>query len=144
MERSKLNQLQFLIIIILAILSIQVWTGDYINLFSLFPIGPVNFSLNGLFQALQVAGFFPVYHASEGILLFAFSFLVLIFALKTKKKGIVIISIIGSSAVISATIGGMFFVFSGFLENGYSMQMGGSFIGAYASYFLVLFLTKRM
>ena len=45
--------------------------------------------------------------------------------------------------VLSALVGGgYFFVFSGFLNNGNSAQMGGSFVGAYAMYLMVLYYSK--
>jgi hypothetical protein len=33
-------------------------------------------------------------------------------------------------------------VISGFTAGGFSMQMGGAFLGAYAMYFLVLYYSK--
>jgi hypothetical protein len=44
--------------------------------------------------------------------------------------------------IISAIIGGTLFVLSGFNNNGVSAQMGGSFIGAYAFFFIELYYTK--
>jgi hypothetical protein len=46
-------------------------------------------------------------------------------------------------AILSAAYGGISFVFSGFQNNGDSMQMAGSFIGAYAAYFLVLYFNRK-
>jgi hypothetical protein len=137
-----LNKLQSFIIATLVILSVQGWTGDYVNLFSVFPTGAVNSSANGLLQALQKAGQIPVYHAFEGFLLVAFSLVVLILSLRTKAKKIQVSSILGLAAVVSAAVGGVLFVFSGFQDNGNSAQMAGSFIGAYAFYFLELYFTK--
>lgn len=139
---TQLNKLQFFIIATLAILSVQGWTGDFVNLFSVFPTGAVDFSANGLLQAVQKAGQIPVYHTLEGFLLVAFSLVVLILSLKTKVKSVQVFSILGLAAVVSAAVGGILFVFSGFQDNGNSAQMGGSFIGAYAFYFLELYFTK--
>jgi len=44
--------------------------------------------------------------------------------------------------VVSAIIGGVLFVLSGFSAGGNSAQMGGSFIGAYAFYFIELYYAK--
>jgi hypothetical protein len=44
--------------------------------------------------------------------------------------------------VVVAGVGGLFFVLSGFTNNGKSAQMGGSFIGAYAFYFMELHYAK--
>ncbi|VVB77134.1 Uncharacterised protein [uncultured archaeon] len=45
--------------------------------------------------------------------------------------------------VASAIVGGILFVLSGFIDNGYSAQMGVSFIISYAAYFMVLYFIKR-
>jgi heme A synthase len=142
MRDLRSSKLQILVVLTLVILSIQGWTGDFVNLFSAFPVGAVNSSFIGLFQALEEAGQLPFYHALEGILLVAFSLAILILSLRTKIRNAKIASIIAFGAVVSATIGGILFVLSGFQDNGNSMQMAGSFIGAYAFYFLELYFTK--
>jgi hypothetical protein len=45
-------------------------------------------------------------------------------------------SIIGLVYVVVAGVGGLFFVLSGFTNNGSSAKMDGGFIGAYAFYFV--------
>jgi heme A synthase len=142
-RNAQLNKLRFFLIAMLVILSVQGWTGDYVNLFSVFPTGAVSSSANGLLQALQKAGQVPLYHAFEGFLLLAFSLVVLFLSLRTKAKSVQVSSILGFAAVVSAAIGGILFVFSGFQDNGNSAQMGGSFISAYAFYFIELYFTKR-
>jgi len=142
MRDLQLSKLQLLTVVTLVILSIQGWTGDFVNLFSVFPMGAVDSSFSGLIRALEEAGQLPVYHAIEGVLLVAFSLVILILSFQTKIKNAKIASIIAFGAVVSATIGGILFVLSGFQDNGNSMQMAGSFIGAYAFYFLELYFTK--
>ena len=137
-----MNRLRFFIIATLAILSVQGWTGDYTNLFSVFPTGAVNFSAEGLLLAVQKAGQIPVYHAFEGFLIVAFSVVVLILSLRIKVKSVQLSSILGLAAVVSAAAGGTLFVLSGFQNNGNSAQMGGSFIAAYAFYFVELYFSK--
>jgi hypothetical protein len=44
--------------------------------------------------------------------------------------------------MLSAAYGGLRFVMSGFADGGKSAEMGGSFILAYACYFLALYYTK--
>jgi hypothetical protein len=102
----------------------------------------VNPSASGLVEALQKAGQIPVYHAFEGFLLVALSLVVLILSLRTKAKSLQVSSILGLAAVASAAVGGTLVVLSGFQDNGNSAQMGGSFIGAYAIYFIELYFTK--
>jgi hypothetical protein len=44
--------------------------------------------------------------------------------------------------MLSAALGGYFFVMSGFSDGRNSAQMGGSYIAAYACYFLTMCYTK--
>jgi hypothetical protein len=64
----------------------------------------------------------------------------LVYHTHTNCQGI--IAFFGLISVTAAVAGGLLFVFSGFQNDGSSAQMGGSFIGAYASYFLALYFTK--
>jgi heme A synthase len=61
---------------------------------------------------------------------------------RTKSRGIRVASLLALFFVAVAALGGYLFVFSGFLDNGSSAQMGGSFKGAYAMNFLVLYYSK--
>jgi len=142
MRELQLSKLQLLVIGTLVVLSVQAWTGDFVNLFSVFPVGTVDSSLGGLLQALKEAGLLPLFHAFAGILLVALSVVVLVLSFRSKIRNAEIASIIGLAAVFSAVMGGVLFVLSGFQDNGSSMQMAGSFIGAYALYFLELYFTK--
>ncbi len=45
--------------------------------------------------------------------------------------------------VLSTGLGGFEFMLSSFLNNANSAMMGGSFIGAYAFYFIELYYTKK-
>ena len=137
-----MKSLQISIVSLLVLLSVQGWLGDYVNLFVVFPSGPVSISLSGLIQALEGAGLSVVFHAALGFSILATSVIVLILSLRTKVKSISISSIMGLAAITSAVAGGLLFVFSGFQNNGSSAQMGGSFIGAYAFCFIELYYTK--
>lgn len=75
-----------------------------------------------------------------GLLAIAILFIVFRF---NSNIGIRVFGVLGFLAVLSAAYGGISFVLSGFQDNGGSAQMGGSFVGAYACYFLVLFFNKR-
>ena len=138
-----MKTLKISIILVLILLTVQGWTGDYVNLFAVFPSGPVTASFSGFSQALQAAGFGEVFHASLGFLLLATSVVILILSLRQKRKSLGITSILAFSAVVSAVAGGLLFVFSGFQADPNSAQMGGSFIGAYALFFLELYYTKE-
>ena len=127
---------------LLVLLSVQGWVGDYVNLFAVFPSGQVINSLGGFARALQQAGLAETFHASLGFSILAVSVVVLVLSLTQKQTSVRIASILALIAVVSAVVGGLLFVFSGFTDNGSSAQMGGSFIGAYAFYFLELYFTK--
>ncbi|HMK94692.1 MAG TPA: hypothetical protein VK536_04745 [Candidatus Limnocylindrales bacterium] len=88
------------------------------NLFSVFPTRPVSTSFSGFFQALQKAGDIPLYHALEGLLLIAFSLIILALSIKIRIKSVQVSSILALTAVVSAATGGIPFVFSGFTDNG--------------------------
>ena len=60
----------------------------------------------------------------------------------SKRRSVRICTILGTIAVFSAAVGGFLFVLSGFANGGNSAQMGGSFIGAYAFYFMALYYAK--
>jgi hypothetical protein len=136
------RNLRILVIGILVLLTAQGWSGDFANLFAVFPTGQIA-SLNDLFQALFQAGPLVLYHSIEGLVLLALSIAILVFSFaKSRSKNLRIFALLGTISVISAIIGGVLFVLSSFQNNANSAQMGGSFIGAYAFYFLVLYFTK--
>jgi hypothetical protein len=141
-SRGADRKIRVSVIIVLIILTVQGWTGDFSNLFAVFPIS-VTASMNGLFQALFNAGALVAFHALEGLVLVAFSIVILALSFTiSKSKNVRIFAILGFGSVISAAIGGTLFVLSSFQNNANSAQMGGSFIGAYAFYFLILYFTK--
>jgi hypothetical protein len=135
--------LLILVIHILIGLTAQAWLGDFVNLFAVFPNGTVGHTLGGFFRAVIAAGNLEVAHAILGALLLIFAIAILVVSFRgATHKGARICAIIGLIAIMSAAYGGIAFVFSGFKDNGNSMQMAGGFIGAYASYFLVLYFNK--
>src|SRR2546428_2412675 len=142
LDRTNWRNLRIIIVATLIALTVQGWTGDATNLFSMFPTGGVEQSLNGIFNGVVTTGFLLVWHAFEGIAIFALSFIVLAFSIKAKPKSIRICAILGLVYVVVAGGGGLLFVLSGFTNNGNSAQMGGSFIGAYAFYFMELYYAK--
>ena len=141
-DRASWRRLRIIIVATLIALTIQGWTGDATNLFSMFPSGSVEQSLNGIVSGVVTTGFFLVWHAFEGIAIFGLSLIVLAFSLKAKPKSIRICAILGLVYVVVAGVGGLLFVLSGFTNNGNSAQMGGGFIGAYAFYFMELYYAK--
>lgn len=141
--RTPVRTLRLSIVAALIILTAQGWTGDFVNLFSPFPTGPVGRSLGGLLSAVSAAGLLALYHALEGATLLILSILVLALSYRaTRERSVRIVALVAMIAIISATVGGVLFVLSAFQNNANSAQMGGSFIGAYAFYFIELYLIK--
>ena len=140
-----MHRLRILIVFTLIVLTVQGWFGDTVNIFFV-PAAGVNsipFSSSAVIQAIYNVGFALVWHAFQGLFLAIFSFVLLFFSFSwSKKRSVRICGILGALMVLSAAIGGLLFVLSGFNNGGNSAQMGGSFIGAYAFYFIELYFTK--
>jgi hypothetical protein len=143
-RRQGSRSLQFPIIGILILITLQGLVGNYVNLFAAFPSGPVSASFSGLTQAVQKAGIATAFHAFSGFWIIALAIFVLAISLRLKLTSIRITSIIAFIFVVSALAGGLQFVFSGFSNNGFSAQMSTSFIVAYAFYFSELYFTKGL
>ncbi len=142
--RPSSRSLLGLTISILIVLTAQGWTGDFVNLFAVFPSGVTGHTFAGFTQALNRAGRMEVSHAILGAVLLVIAIAILVVAFRfTTRIGSRMCAVLGLLAVCSAAYGGVSFVLSGFQNNGSSAQMGGSFISAYASYFLVLYFNKR-
>jgi hypothetical protein len=84
-----------------------------------------------------------IVHAVGGVLILLLTLgIVSVGFRKAQSRGVRLSSLLALISVLSAVAGGYLFVFSGFLANGNSAQMGGSFIAAYAMNFLVLYCSK--
>jgi hypothetical protein len=142
-DRANWRRLRIIIVATLVALTIQGWFGDTVNLFYI-PTSPVTVetSASGLLTTVVNVGPTLIIHSFLGILILALSVTVLAFFLKSKPRNVQVPSILGLAMVASAIIGGTLFVLSGFTNNGVSAQMGGSFIGAYAFYFIELYYAK--
>ena len=142
-SKAGWHRLRQVIVITLILLTVQGWFGDTVNIF-LVPTTPptVDQSFNGILQAIENIGPTLVIHAFLGLTILAFSIIVLGLSLKNKPRNVQVPAILGLVMVVSAIIGGVVFVLSGFSAGGNSAQMGGSFIGAYAFYFIELYYAK--
>ncbi len=137
------HRLRLLIVAALILLTVQGWFGDTVNIFFIPTTPPtVEQSASGALQAIVNIGPTLVIHAFIGIAILALAIVVLAFSLKSKPRNVQIPAILGLVMVVSALIGGLLFVLSGFSNGGNSAQMGGSFIGAYAFYFIELYYAK--
>jgi hypothetical protein len=141
--KPEWRRLRLLIVLTLVFLTVQGWFGDTVNLFAV-PTTPVTVdaSIGGLLTAVINDGPVLIIHAFNGILILALAVTVLALSLKSKPRSVQVPSILGLVMVVSAIIGGILFVLSGFANNGVSAQMGGSFIGAYAFYFIELYYAR--
>ncbi len=89
MKSNGLRHLRIWTIVALGLLTVQGFTGDTANLFSVFPIGAVSHSLNGLVRAIAGVGGvggLEAYHAIEGAVLFFLSILVLVLAFQRASR----------------------------------------------------------
>lgn len=85
-------------------------------------------SASGALKAVVNVGPTLIVHAFLGIAILAFAAAVVAFSLRAKPRNVQVLAILGLVMVVSAIIGGILFVLSGFSNNGVSVQMGGSFI----------------
>ena len=144
-KHGSTRRFRILLVVTLVILSVQGWFGDTVNIFFAPAAGttPPPFSFSGFVQVVESLGFPVIGHAAEGIVLLVLA--VAVFALSfiwSKAKSVRIASGLGLFMVFSAALGGFLFVMSGFANGGNSAQMGGSFIGSYAFYFIALYYAK--
>src|SRR5271157_5414379 len=85
-----------LIVSILIILTAQGWTGDFVNLFALFPIGSVGHTLGGFIQAITNVGRMEITHAIIGTILIVLAIVILFIAFRfVANRGVRIFAIIG-------------------------------------------------
>ncbi|HLH86173.1 MAG TPA: hypothetical protein VKU79_04850 [Thermoplasmataceae archaeon] len=133
-------------VLILVFLSIQAWAGDVVNLFGVYPsVSPKGITPGTYVNLiLSVKGIGPlfIWHELEAIIILVLGIILVPLALARHRRSLTVCSILGLFFIISAIIGGLLFVLSGFSAQGSSAQMGGSFIGAYAMYFLLLYYAK--
>jgi hypothetical protein len=144
---ARLRGLRALIVVVLVLLAAQGWFGDTVSIF-ITPSGgttPPPDTPGGLIQALQgmKTPIFPMWHAFQGLALALLAVIVLVLAFAwTRSRGVRVWAVVGLLSMLSAALGGYLFVRSGFADGASSAQMGGSFIAAFTSYFLVLYYTK--
>jgi hypothetical protein len=116
------HRLRILLGIILAILAVQGWFGDTTNLFvTTSGTSPIPFSLTAIIQRIVSNGPILIWHASEGFLLLILSLVAIGLTFRwSSKRSVRITSILGAFMIISAVIGGVSFLVSGFTAAGSS------------------------
>lgn len=143
----QLRRLRALIIVTLLLLTAQGWFGETVNIFVVPPNGTARpaQSLSGFLHAVGSLSppFLLVWHTIEGLVLVVLSVVVLALSFAWSRSwGVRIWSAVGLLSMLSAALGGYLFVMSGLSDGPSSAQMGGSFIGAYASYFMTFYYTR--
>jgi heme A synthase len=133
--------LRLSIVATLLLLTLQGWLGDFVNVF-VTTSSTSSVSFSDFTQALVNQGSAVVVHALVGFLVFFSGIGVLVVSLRYSDRRVKIAASLALLAVVSAGVGGILFVLSGFSDGGSSMQMGGSFIAAYALYFITLYYSK--
>jgi len=142
-ETRSWRPLRLSAVVTLILMSLQAWTGDFVNVFLTSTFGTtVGQSVGGFFQAVLSGGPFLLWHEMEGFLVLLSAIGVLVVSLRYQRRSVKIASGLGLFFIVVAGLGGYFFVLSGFSAGGSSMQMGGSFLGAYAMYFIALYYSK--
>lgn len=121
---------------ILATMTVQGFSGNWITIFLVLPGGPANLGN----QFIQAMAGLAAYHSGMGFAVGALSVLILVLAFLSRSSIYVrILAVLGLAITVSAAIGGYLFVQSGFADRWPLGQMMDSFVGAYAAYFLQFF-----
>ncbi|MEM3670761.1 MAG: hypothetical protein QW767_03350 [Thermoprotei archaeon] len=138
----KWKPFRVVVVLQLVLLSLQGWTGDFVNVFVTTSPTNVGKSLQGFFAAITSRGPFLEWHAFEGSVALLLGVVVAAYSFAFKRRSVRFASILAVLSVFASGLGGFLFVLSGFSAGGSSMQMGGSYIAAYALYFVTLWYTK--
>ena len=138
MSRFAVN----LILLELFLLLIQFLIGMWMNLFAVFPsFGPYGF----MYGMMQVMFSVPeiMIHMMIGIFIGIISLMIFFtFAMKG-DYALSSLSALASISILVAGIGGLEFMFSGFVNNIFSFIMSLGFIFTVTAYFLILYLVSQ-
>jgi hypothetical protein len=142
-EAKSWRPLRLSIAATLILLTLQGWTGDFVNVFvTTSPANTSSQGLGGFFSAVMDGGLLLIWHGMEGFLILFSAIGVLVVSLRYRRRSVKVGALLGLVAVVVAGLGGYLFVLSGFSAGSSTMQMGGASIGAYALYFITLYYTK--
>jgi heme A synthase len=121
--------------VILALLTLQGLSGNWITYFLVLPGGPAGLSQVFIGGLVSLA----LYHRVTGFIIGFLSILVLILAFVRRWSNYVrLFAVLGFIITALAAMGGYLFVKSGFEDRWALGQMSDAFVGAYAAYFLQL------
>jgi len=140
-QRKFALTLWVLISLILALITLQGFSGNWITYFLILPGGPANLGQT-LIQGLAVLA---LYHKIMGFLIGLLSILVLILAFVCRSSNYVrLFAVLGFVIIAFAAAGGILFVQSGLQDRWPLGQMTDAFVGAYAAYFLQLYFMNKV
>ena len=141
---SMAQNLNRITIILLILMIIEGFIGNYITSFSTFPNGTVPSTITGFIDAINSAGIAVLIHYLIGILILLLGIVIVILAFYlSESRNVKITSILGIILLMYTFLTGILFVFSGFQDNSFSVGMGEGYILAYTLYFMVLYYCKK-
>ena len=96
-------------------LTLQGWTGDFVNVFvTTSPATTPSQGLGGFFSAAMNGGLLLIWHGMEGFLILFSAIGLLVVSLRYRRRSVKVGALLGLVAVVVAGLGGCLFVLSGF------------------------------
>jgi hypothetical protein len=127
-------------IVILVLVSLQGFSGNWVTFFLILPGGSSAFS-QGFIPVLVKLG---LYHRIMGFVITLLSIVVLVFAfLKKSSIYVRVFAVLGFVLTVVAAYGGYLFFTSRYQDRLSLGQMADAFVGVDAAYFLQLFFMNR-
>jgi hypothetical protein len=137
-EKTYMKLLWISTILVLVICALQGWSGGWSTFYLVWPGSEVSTSFQ--FFTAKLA----MYHMKMGYAIGIISVLIVIFAFLSKSNLYIrIFSILGLVVTAVAALGGYLFVTTYFADRLALGQMADASIGAFALYFILLFLLNR-
>ncbi|HKW43039.1 MAG TPA: hypothetical protein VJP06_02520 [Thermoplasmata archaeon] len=141
---QRLSWLRRLIIAQLVFIAVQYEVGTSLSISGAFPDVPATgFSIGAISNYMGAGGPALVIHAILGIVIFADALLVLIIAFPVKIRWFRILAVAAFAFVLSAGLGGLQFLLSGFHDDNSSYQMSTGFLLAFVFTFLAFYFLGR-
>jgi hypothetical protein len=127
-------------IVILVLVSLQGFSGNWVTYFLILPGGSSFFSQAFILGLVKLG----IYHRIMGFVITLISIVVLVFAfLKKSSIYVRVFAVLGFVLTAVAALGGYLFFVSKFQDRLALGQMADAFVGADAAYFLQLFFMNR-
>lgn len=141
---SRLRWLRWTIVAEILLLAIQYEIGTSLSIAGVFPAVPASAPSFGVFGSyVGTAGGSLAVHAVLGVLILADAVVTLVLARATHVPWLRITAAVEFVFVLSAGLGGFFFVLSGFADDSSSYQMSTGFLLAFVFTFLFLYVLRN-